>query len=120
MIRTLVQRFELAHAQRRHGVSRAEDRVPVGMRAPQRFVVQLEHEIVGCVLHHPDLPEYYLSLEQQIFPAQQRTEDQIADDIRRIHEVLDPAQRAKIADWLSHNSGFFGGGEGGPYRSVSL
>jgi len=44
----------------------------------------------------------------------------IADALRRIHEVLDPAQRAKIADWLSHNSGFFGGGEGGPYRSVSL
>ena len=44
----------------------------------------------------------------------------IADAIRRIHEVLDPAQRAKIADWLSDHHGFFGGGDGGPYRSVSL
>ncbi len=45
----------------------------------------------------------------------------IAEALRRIHEVLDPAQRAKIADWLSTGPGFFGGdGGGGPYRSVSI
>ena len=42
----------------------------------------------------------------------------IADALRRIHEVLDPAQRAKIADWLSAGPGVFGGD--GPYRSVSI
>ena len=45
----------------------------------------------------------------------------VADALRKIHEVLDPAQRAKIADWLSRRPGFFGGDSGsGPYRSVSL
>ena len=51
------------------------------MRAPERLVVQLEHEIVGRVLDHPDLLENDLSLEREIGVAQRRAEDDVADDV---------------------------------------
>src|SRR4029079_1430406 len=44
VIRALVEPAEVRRAQRGHRVARPEDRVPVGMSAPQCLVVQLEHE----------------------------------------------------------------------------
>ena len=58
------------------------------MRAPQRLVVQLEHQIVRRVVHHADLLEHHLPLEQQILAPQQRMEDEIADHVGGLHEVL--------------------------------
>ncbi len=58
------------------------------MRSPQLLVVELENEIVGRVIHHPDLLEHDLPLEQQILSAQQRSKHEIADHIDGLDEVL--------------------------------
>src|SRR5579872_1237823 len=88
VVRSRVQLAQLAHAERTHRLAGAQDRIAVGMRAPHRLIVQLEHEIVGRVFHHADFLEHHLALEPQIFGAQQRPEDQIADYVHRLWEVL--------------------------------
>jgi hypothetical protein len=88
MVRALVQVAKVTHAERRHGVPRAENRVTVRMRAPERLVMQLEHEVVRGVIHHADLLEDHLALEGQVRRAQRRPKDQVRDDIRRLWQVL--------------------------------
>ena len=58
--------LERAHSKMPNGLSRAEDRVAVGMRAPQDLVVQLEDEVVRRILDHRDLLEDDLALECQV------------------------------------------------------
>ena len=58
------------------------------MRAPQRLVVQLEHEIVGRVLHHADLLEDHLSLECEISLPQRGPEDDVANDVGGLAQML--------------------------------
>src|SRR5512140_767228 len=60
----------------------------VRMRAPEQLVVELEHEIVRRVVHHPDLLEYDLPLEQQILSSQERSEQQIADHVGGLDEMF--------------------------------
>src|SRR3569623_2852257 len=88
MVCARVQLLELAHAECRHRLARSEIRVTVRMRAPEHLVVELEHEIVWRIVDHPDLLEHDLSLELEILPPEQRTEDQIADDISGFDEML--------------------------------
>jgi uncharacterized membrane protein len=83
----------------------------------------LAREDVSRALRADVLDEAALSSAQA--KAERATSDvrvAVAEALRRIHEVLDPAQRVKIADWLSRTPGFFGGDPGGgPYRGgVSL
>ncbi len=88
MVGAGVKLLQLLHAELGHGLPGAQNRVSVGVRTPQLLVVQLEHEIVRRVVHHADLLEHDLTLEQQVLPAKQRPEDQVADDVDGFDEVL--------------------------------
>ena len=58
------------------------------MCAPQRFVVQLEHQIVRRVVHHADLFEHHFALELEVVGAQRRPEDEIGEHVRRLLEMV--------------------------------
>src|SRR5206468_6954806 len=82
MIRASVKVLQRSHAEVPNSISCSEDRMPVWMRAPQRLVVQLEHEIVRRVLDHPNFLEHDLPLQGEIGRAQEWVKNDVGDDIR--------------------------------------
>jgi hypothetical protein len=88
MIRPLVELTQLADAERRDGVPRPQDGVPVRMLAPEGLVMQLEHEVVWRILDHADLLEDDASFELQVFGTEQWPEDQVGDHVSSVLEVL--------------------------------
>ena len=83
-----VEVLERAHSKMPNGLSRAEDRVAIGMRAPQDLVVQLEDEVVRRILDHRDLLEDDLALECQVARTQHGSKKNVGDDVRRLWQVL--------------------------------
>ena len=88
MIRLAVELAQGTDAEVSYRLTRPKDRMAVRMRAPERLVMQLEHEVVRRILHHPDLLENNLPLQREIARAQQRPKDDIGDDVGRLHQVL--------------------------------
>ena len=61
-----MQLLQLADAQRLYALTGAQDRVAQRVIAPHGCIVQLEHEIIGRILHHADLLEDHVALECEI------------------------------------------------------
>ncbi len=118
-LRGLFIRLETSPAQEKVIVAAVTDVREAAVRAKENAA--LAREDVAQAMRADVMDEAALSSAQA--KAERATSDvrvALADALRRIHEVLDPAQRAKIADWLSAGGLFGGDASGGPYRSVSL
>jgi hypothetical protein len=87
-IRPRVEVTQLGDAKRAHRLTRPENRVAVRVIAPERFVVQLEHEVVRRVVDRRDLFEHDLALEIEILRAQRRPKHDVGDNVARHVEVL--------------------------------
>ncbi len=120
-LRGLFMRLDTSPSQEKVIVAAVTEVREAASRAKE--IAALAREDIARAMRADVIDEAALSSAQA--KAERATSDMrvaIAEALRHIHEVLDPAQRAKIADWLSMGPGFFGGdgGGGGPYRSVSI
>src|SRR5204862_1875768 len=88
VIRAGMQCLEVGGAKGRDRIASTQNGVAVGMLAPERFVVQLEYEVIRRILHHPDLLEHDFPLEIEIAFSEERLEHKVADDISGDVEML--------------------------------
>src|SRR4051794_2021439 len=83
-----MQRAQLSDTERLHRVASTENGIAVRVAAPEDLVVQLEDKVVGSVVDHRDLFEDHLSLQRQITFAKRWIENDVADDVGRLEEML--------------------------------
>src|SRR6185437_7860173 len=93
-VRRRMQRAQVADRERGNGVACSENAIAITIVAEQLFVVDLEHEIVRCVVHHRDLLDHDLPLQLEIGRAKYGAKDEIANHIRRVADVL--VQHARL------------------------
>ena len=83
----LMQAAEVIRRERRQRVRGAEDGVAVRVAGPEGGRVELEHEIVGRVLHAVDLLQNHVALGLQIALAQEGPAHQVGEDVHRQRQI---------------------------------